>query len=163
MPMIRMSAPMIFSRMPGHSSPSPMSDSTPKGMLWSTTRISSQSTSRDPSTSITLSISASVFETSGDFLSVQLSRTAFRRIGDSSRWLMPPSPDLPAGVTAPAALGPDEDRGPERDGPQQPAGFARGDPHAAEADRLTDARGVLGRVDGQAVPARPVGRESRLV
>src|SRR5882672_608952 len=70
-PTTMMSAALILSKIPGHSSPSPSSDVTPSGTLKSTTRITSLVTSSASNHSITLSISACVLETSGDFFSVQ--------------------------------------------------------------------------------------------
>src|SRR5690554_1122058 len=77
---INISAPLISSRIRGQSSPSPSSDVFPKATLKSITRITLVITPDWVYSSVTSLIRASVLETSGDFLSVQLSITAFRDI-----------------------------------------------------------------------------------
>jgi hypothetical protein len=73
----RISASRIWARMPGHSSPSPSSDSTPGGIEWSTARTEATSTPSARSASATTSASASVFDFAGLAFSVQLMRRAF--------------------------------------------------------------------------------------
>src|SRR5690606_10653543 len=78
--MMKISAALISSKIRGQSSPSPSSDVFPKATLKSITRITLVVTPDSAYNSVALSIKASVLETSGDFLSVQLSITAFKDI-----------------------------------------------------------------------------------
>src|SRR5215211_3008365 len=94
----------------------------------------------------------------GSFTGVKRSRPATREISVVAA-AVPPRTLAPLARLAARY----EERRSQRDASDQPARLAGGHPHAAEADRVADARDVGRGVHREAVAARPVLRQALLV